>query len=200
MTSSFELLWGTTSLSEEEQSLMKEFLSSSERVRANFLSPSQSSRYVAGRYFARELGAQLLQTEWTSVVPTAHCEKCGMDHGAIHVQGSDLKISLSYSGDRLVAAGTFGQHIGIDIEHGRLADQREIAARSGLLEVSLAQWCEYEAVVKAAGVGITHSFDEVTVINSDGSYVAQLAGLEGRYEMIPATQQEDVVLAVALRL
>lgn len=200
MTSSFELLWGSTSLSEEEQSLMKEFLSPSERVRANFLSPSLSSRYVAGRYWARQLGAQLLHTEWTSVVPHAHCEKCGMDHGAIQVQGSDLMISLSSSGNRLVAAGTFGQYIGIDIEQGRLTDQREIAARTELLEVSLAQWCEYEAVVKAAGVGISHSFDEVTVINSDGCQIAQLAGLEGRYEIFPAIQHEDVVLAVALSL
>lgn len=200
MRGSFELLWGSTSLSEEEQSLMEAALTSSERDRANYLSPAPSRKYVAGRYWARQLGAHMLQTDWTSVVPSAHCGECGMDHGAIQIEGSDLRITLSSSGNRLVVAGSFGHHIGVDIEHGRLEERREIAARSGILEVSLAQWCEYEAVVKAVGVGIALSIDEVTVTNSDGCYTAHLTGFEGRYEIVPATEYEDVVLAVALSL
>jgi phosphopantetheinyl transferase len=121
-----------------------------------------------------------------------------MDHGAINLVGTDLSISLSSTGSRLVAAGIRGHRIGIDIEQGQLEDRREIAVRIGNQDVTLAQWCEYESVVKAAGVGISLSIDEIQFTNIAGRKTACLNGIPDQYEVIPATQHDDVVLAVAL--
>ena len=161
MTNSFVLLWGATSLSEQESEELLPILTSSERDRAASLGDVLSERYLSGRYLARKLGGEILGQEWNSVIPKAHCTECGMDHGVITLEGTDVTISLSSSGGVLVAAGIQGHRIGVDIEQGNLVDTREVAGTTGTHLVSLASWCDYEAVVKAMGVGNALSIDEL---------------------------------------
>lgn len=187
MSESCVLLWGTTVLSEQELAQLEPLLSVSERARADAIGALRSQRYLAGRFLARKLGAQLLGARWTSVIPLAHCLECGMDHGPITIVGTDVHISLSSSGMKLVAAGARGKRIGVDIEQGNLGDTREVAGRSEILQVTLAQWCEYEAVAKAMGLGIALGIDEV-----------DLTGSSKEYDVRQAQQHKDVVLALAL--
>ncbi|AXE55160.1 4'-phosphopantetheinyl transferase superfamily protein [Aurantimicrobium sp. MWH-Uga1] len=187
MSESFVLLWGAISLSEQESDELYPLLTPSERARAASLGHVLSQRYLSGRYLARKLGGDILGQAWTSVIPVAQCSECGMDHGAITLKGTDVHISLSSSGSAVVAAGIRGQHIGVDIEQGNLGDSREVAGKAGTQTVTLGSWCEYEAVVKAMGVGNTVSIDELdpTVISS-------------QYTVHKATQHERFVLAVAV--
>jgi len=187
MSDSFVLLWGATSLSEQESDELYPLLTSSELARAASLGDVLSQRYLSGRYLARKLGGDILGQAWTSVIPVAQCRECGMDHGAITLEGTDVHISLSSSDSAVVAAGIRGQHIGVDIEQGNLEDSREVAGKAGTQIVTLGSWCEYEAVVKAMGVGNVISIDELdpTVISS-------------QYTVHKATQHERFVLAVAV--
>lgn len=121
-----------------------------------------------------------------------------MDHGAIAIRESDLNISLSASGTRIVAAGIQGARIGVDIEQGLLLESREIATRAGVHNVTLAQWCEYEAVVKAAGVGMAVGFDEINFTTSGENVTAHIPGDTTSYMVAPSTQHEEVVLSVAV--
>ena len=187
MSGSVVLLWGTASLSAQESGELSPFLTPSERDRAASLGHATSQRYLSGRYLARKLGEKILGQAWTSVIPVAHCAQCGMDHGPITLKGSDVNISLSSSGSVVVAAGIRSQHIGVDIELGNIGDSREVAGKAGTHTVSLGAWCEYEAVVKAMGVGNAVSIDELdpTVVTS-------------QYKVHNATQHEKFVIAVAV--
>lgn len=187
MSESFDLIWGSTSLSVKESEELLPLLTFSERARAASLGVVLSQRYLSGRYLARKLGGEILGQAWTSVIPVAHCRECGMDHGAITLEGTDVHISLSSSDSALVAVGIRGQHIGVDIEKGNLGDSREVAGKAGTHTVSLGSWCEYEAIVKAMGVGNTVSIDELdpTVVSS-------------QFTLHKATQHEKFVLAVAV--
>lgn len=187
MSDSCVFLWGTTSLSEQESEELFPLLTSSERDRAASLQHALSQRYLSGRYLARKLGGEILGQAWTKLTPVAHCTECGMDHGAITLEGTDVHISLSSSGTILVAAGIRGHLLGVDIELGNIVESREVAGSKGTQTVTLGSWCEYEAVVKAMGVGNVISIDELdpTVISS-------------QYTVHKATQHGEFVLAVAV--
>ena len=187
MTNSFVLLWGATSLSEQESEELLPILTSSERARAASLGDVLSERFLSGRYLARKLGGEILGQAWTSVIPVAHCTECGMNHGAISLEGTDVHISLSSSGSALVAAGIRGRRIGVDIEQGYLGDSREVAGRTGTHSVALGSWCEYEAVVKAMGIGNSLSIDEIDPTETSSQYTVH-----------KATQHKRFVLAVAV--
>lgn len=187
MSDSFVLLWGATSLSEQESDELYPLLTSSERARAASLGHVLSQRYLSGRYLARKVGGQILGQAWTSVIPVAHCCECGMDHGAITLEGTDVHISLSSSGGVVVAAGIRGKQIGVDIEQGNLGDSREVAGRTGTHSVTLGSWCEYEAVVKAMGVGNAVSIDELDPAEVTAQFTVHHAG-----------QHDKLVLAVAV--
>lgn len=187
MSDSFVLLWGATSLSEQESDELYPLLTSSERARAASLGHVLSQRYLSGRYLARKLGGDILGQPWTSVIPRAHCAQCGMDHGAITLEGTDVHISLSSSGGVLVAAGIHGHRIGVDIEQGNLGDLREVAGKTGTHTVTLGSWCEYEAVVKAMGVGNAVSIDELDPAEVSAQFTVHHAG-----------QHDKLVLAVAV--
>jgi phosphopantetheinyl transferase len=188
MSHSFVLLWGTTSLSEQESQDLFPLLTPSELDRVAALGYVPSQRYLSGRYLARKLGGKILGQAWTSLIPVAHCIECGMDHGAITLEGTDVHISLSSSGSALVAAGIRGQLIGVDIEQGNLGDSREVAGRAGTHTVTLGGWCEYEAVVKAMGVGNAVSIDELDPSVVSSQFIVQRA-----------TQHNKFVLAVAVK-
>ena len=187
MTESFVLLWGAITLSEQESEELFPLLTSSERARAATLGDVLSQRYLSGRYLARKLGGDILGQPWTSVIPRAHCAQCGMDHGAITLEGTDVHISLSSSGRVLFAAGIRGHRIGIDIEQGNVGDLREVAGKTGTHTVTLASWCDYEAVVKAMGVGNALSIDEL-----DPDVVS------AQFTLHHARQHDGLVLAVAV--
>lgn len=187
MTDSFVSLWGTTTLTEQESQELMPLLSGSELTRAEAVGRTLSQRYLAGRFLARKLGGEILDQAWTSVIPVAHCSECGMDHGAITIVGTDVHISLSSSGGVLVAVGIRGQHIGVDIEQGNLDDSREVAGRTGTHSVTLASWCEYEAVVKAMGVGNALNIDELDP-----------EAVSAQYTVHRATQHDKLVLAVSV--
>lgn len=187
MPLSYELLWGKTELSEKEREELLPYLSNSERIRVEFLNGLRAERYLAGRLLSRQLGAKLLGTHWSEAIPVAFCHECGMDHGTIMIQGSNVNLSLSSAGEVLVVAGAVGNRIGIDIETGLLQDTRVVAGSLGNLEVTLAHWCEYEAKVKMFGTGIGVEIDTVD------RHIAP-----NEYELHAARQHGDLVLAVAV--
>ena len=187
MSDSFVLLWGATTLSEEELEELFPILTPSERARVASLGHVSAERYLSGRYLARKLGGEILGKAWNAVIPKAHCTECRLDHGAITLEGTDVNISLSSSGGVLVAAGIHGQRIGVDIEEGNLADTREVAGTTGMHIVTLASWCDYEAVVKAMGVGNTLSIDEL-----DSDVVS------AQFTVHHSRQHEELVLSVAV--
>lgn len=184
---SVELLWGTFPINEAQSRELLPLLTRSEQERFDSLGEVRAQRYLAGRYLARKAAGRLLEQDWSSVIPSAQCAECGMDHGPISISGTDINISLSSSGSVVVAAAARGSHIGVDIEKGNLLDLREVAGSYSNHTVTLAQWCEYEASVKVMGVGTVLGIDEL-----------DMKSISQGYEVRSASQVGEYVLALAL--
>jgi 4'-phosphopantetheinyl transferase len=194
----YSLFWGKTQLTHAETTQLEAVLTDSERTRWKSLDGPRAQRYVAGRFLARTLGAEVLQRNWSEVIPQASCDDCGMDHGAISIENSDIHVSLSSSGDDLVAAGARGRLIGVDIEQGNLEELHEVAGDVGNIHIALSRWCEYEAVVKALGAGIHLGIDKVHFEDVPEGFIASTETSTTEFMVGAATQHGKVVLAVAL--
>lgn len=198
--SDYSLYWGKTQLTHAETAELEAVLTDSEVTRWKYLEGPRAQRYLAGRFLARTLGADVLHRNWSEVIPQAICRDCGMDHGAISIVNSDVHVSLSSSGDDLVAAGARGRLVGVDIEQGNLEELYEVAGDAGNMLIALSRWCEYEAVVKALGVGINLGIDKVHFEEVPGGFIASAETSTTEFIVGAATQHEKVVLAVALSL
>jgi len=115
------------------------------------------------------------------------CAACGKPHGKPRVEGSDLELSVSHSGDRIAVAAVRGVPAGVDVEQaGRprrvadlerhvLSDRERAAVTGGSRERDfLVAWTRKEAVTKATGDGLGVSFREV-VLTPPGQPPAVLA-------------------------
>lgn len=95
------------------------------------------------------------------------------------ITDSDFGFSISHAGDFIVCAGGAGCDIGIDIEHVRERDLSlfrdyfspdewiEIRSGSNPLFTFYRLWVRKEAVLKAAGMGITSSMSAIEVLRNE---------------------------------
>ncbi|MDP9388325.1 MAG: 4'-phosphopantetheinyl transferase superfamily protein [Actinomycetota bacterium] len=142
-------------------------------------------RYVAAHALARLVVGRYLAHHPATLRFAARCTTCGGSHGKPHLadQGSDLQLSISHSGDRVVIAVARGVAVGVDVEqvHGFAAEDAladavlsplergvvealPVAARTAAL---LRYWVRKEAVLKATGHGLAVSPASLTVSAPD---------------------------------
>lgn len=190
--------WGPARLSDGRNDELERVLTSGERARASVLSPERASRYMAGRSLVRELAARQLQRTWESTIPQATCSECGGDHGAITIRGSELNVSVAYSGDHAVAFATQGRKVGIDIESGHPSEERQVGVLHSTTSITLQSWCDYEAVIKADGRGIQIDFSDVEISERDGEKYGQVRGSAEIYAFIPLEAPAGVVVSAVI--
>jgi 4'-phosphopantetheinyl transferase len=115
------------------------------------------------------------------------CPHCGEQHGRPRLIGSDLHVSVSHAGDRVVVAACRGAEVGIDVEPVTGLTAAEIAPLAlGDDEVPhavdartvLTYWTRKEAIVKATGDGIEVPLRDVRV--SPPGATPRLLGYPGR--------------------
>ncbi len=142
-----------------------------ERVRAEaFLRPDDRSRFVVGVALLKLAVAHITERPAGSVRIDRRCPSCGGPHGRPRLRETDLQVSVSHSGPRVVVALTGSGPVGIDIE--QRAPERALPAAEHVLAESeplggpedfLTYWCRKESVVKATGDGLQVPFREVVV-------------------------------------
>ncbi|WP_280803149.1 4'-phosphopantetheinyl transferase family protein [Aurantimicrobium minutum] len=173
-------------------------MSQTEESRSLSLPPALAKRYLAGRFYARKLASEILQQDWQNITPAAQCAVCGGDHGAISIRGSDLNVSVAYSGDHAVAFAAHGRKVGIDIESGHPSEERQVGILHSTTSITLQGWCDYEAVVKADGRGILIDFSDVEISERDGEKYGQVRGSAEIYAFIPLEAPAGVVVSAVI--
>jgi 4'-phosphopantetheinyl transferase len=142
-----------------------------ERARAStFLRPDDRSRFVAGVALLKLTVARLTGHPAGSVRVDRRCPLCGRAHGRPRLMDSDLQVSVSHSGSRVVVALTGSGEVGVDIE--QRAVTRALPAVPLVLADSeplsdpedfLTYWCRKESAAKATGEGLQVPFRDVVV-------------------------------------
>lgn len=144
-------------------------------------------RFLTGRTLIRALAGRRLGIEPERIVLDSSCYSCGKPHGKPRVvAGSPLpaapEVSISHSGSLVALAMVDGAPVGIDVEQIRAADVDELAR----LTLSAAErpafqairdndrqgaffryWSRKEAVVKAAGKGMSIALSTLTLSAHD---------------------------------
>ncbi len=184
----------TAPLLGERRSRALDLLTPAERSR--FAADPHPERFLTGRMLLRELVADLTGADPASITVTAACPDCGREHGRPRVDGAF--VSLSHTGDLVVAAGSPTAPVGVDVERrdaaaaGR-ADERLAAIRLVAAGEGLEHWTRVEAVLKADGRGLRVD-PAAVVIRGDR------ASLDGAaYGLTDASDAEHVI-SVAMRL
>ncbi len=145
------------------------------------------NRFLVGCSLAKSVAAGDLGLTAPGITLDRTCADCGKPHGKPRVNGSDLELSVSHSGDRVAVAAFRGASVGVDVEDadGRTRGEKdqEGLERYVLSEAELAAypagpaladprqrlrdflviWTRKEAVTKATGDGLRVPFREVTV-------------------------------------
>lgn len=188
-------MWGSCILSDAERESLEPYLSPRERSRFSALPENLASRYLAGRYLSRQLAASILQQDWSEIIPEAMCPDCEQDHGALSIRATDVNISVSYSNTRAVALAAHGLQIGIDLEQGVPTEKRSV----GSLTLTLQQWCDYEAIVKADGRGIRIELNEVEFTEVAGKRIGRIRDSEQSFELLDIDPVEGFVISAAVR-
>ena len=129
-------------------------------------------RFLVGCSLAKAAVARANHTTATQVRLDRACSQCGKPHGKPHVTGSDVQLSVSHSGDRVVVAVAAATPVGVDVEHVRKASDPEALARYVLADSEregitpgdfFTLWARKEAVTKATGDGLRVPFRDVIV-------------------------------------
>jgi phosphopantetheinyl transferase len=187
-------MWGSCLLTDDEREILEPYLSPRERLRVSTLTENLASRYLAGRYLSRQLGASILRQDWSDIIPEALCPDCEQDHGPLSIQGTDVNISVSYSSDRAVALAARGFHIGVDLEQGEPTEKRSV----GLHTLTLQQWCDYEAVIKADGRGMLIDINDVKISESSGEKRGQVRDRTALYAFVPLEAPAGFVVSAVI--
>ncbi|CAN5277072.1 hypothetical protein BH11ACT3_BH11ACT3_23810 [soil metagenome] len=167
-------------------------LSAAESTRWAGLDPRAAASFLSGRSLLRHLAADLLGVDPAAVPLTARCLDCGREHGRPSIVDSALQVSLSHSGDVVVAAAVWGSPIGVDVEAAAGSTERLDAIEALTGERSLERWTRVESVLKADGRGLRVDPRDV-VMTGD---VAHVVGSSTRYRLHELTIS-GVVASVA---
>ena len=154
-------------LSAEEVARAKSFVT--ERPRRNYAASRAALRSLVGRYLGQP------PREVAIVIDPS---------GKPRLADDDLRFNLAHSGELALVAFTRGCEIGVDVELVRpIARALEIAARNfhpaelaAIRDASAGQlpdtffrcWTRKEAVLKAAGLGLSHPLDAFNTLSRDG--------------------------------
>lgn len=164
-------------LDEESPEQFKEDLSADERARAARLrSPKIQHRFIASRGILRRILGSYLGLEPGQLVFTYGAQGKPALGGA---GDAKLSFNLSHSGSLVVYAVSSGMDVGVDIEQVHLLSDLDATAATILSTPELAElqalppaermhrfftlWTCKEAVLKAAGSGLTHPTKDVHI-------------------------------------
>lgn len=164
--------------------------------------------FVAARVLTQRLVAQASGYPADEVRFSQHCDRCGGPDGRPLIEGSSgLHISWSHARG-WVAAVVSDQPCGIDVEpvsdSGPLfhvltfeeqQEVRSVPAGSGQSRAFLRLWVRKEALVKAAGTGLSEpaALAQLDVRADDVAYADQ------HWQLTDLTTPSDVVAAIAVR-
>ena len=166
--------------------------------------PSDARRTLAGRAALRLLVASRVGAPASSaadIVVDRTCLTCGEQHGRPRVDG--LSVSTSSAGDRvLVAVADAKVEVGVDVElvpdalfEGfddfalHPAERRSLPGGPGLVLGRIGSWVEKEAVLKAAGIGLTTPLEDLLVSPApEDRVVPSSVEMIGAWEWRPVVQ------------
>ncbi|QWF81789.1 4'-phosphopantetheinyl transferase family protein [Amycolatopsis sp. CA-230715] len=146
-----------------------EFLDEAERGRHTaYRMELDKRRFLTGRVLSKTIAGERLGRDPKSISFDATCTDCGKQHGPPSVPGSELKLSISHSGDRIGLAVTEATPVGLDVESRRKADDSLIEYTLTPPEVEAIHkvpasekemvffqyWTRKEALMKATGKGL----------------------------------------------
>lgn len=172
--------------------------------------PSDARRTLAGRAALRLVVAARVGAPASSaadVVVDRTCLTCGVPHGRPRVDG--LSVSSSSAGDRvLVAVAGAEVEVGVDVElvPDELFDgfddfalhpseRRTLPDGPGRISTRITSWVEKEAVLKAAGIGLTTPLEDLLVAPAPADRVVPPS-----VEMIGAWEWRPVVQTASRQL
>jgi 4'-phosphopantetheinyl transferase len=147
------------------------FFDATERERfASYRLDADRQRFAVGCALAKSVVAQLTGEP---VTLDRECPDCGKSHGKPKVVGADVELSVSHSGDMVVAA-VAGAPCGVDVE--QIGGRMDVSgmARFVLAESEHADdepeflrlWTRKEAVTKATGDGLRVPFSKVVLADA----------------------------------
>ncbi|MGK2949883.1 MAG: 4'-phosphopantetheinyl transferase family protein [Acidimicrobiales bacterium] len=176
-------------------------LTAEERDRLDrFARSDDRDRFRSAHVLARTVVAERLGIEVSDVSLGAECTTCGGPHGQPVIAepaAPGLHLSLAHAG-QLVVVALAGQPVGVDVEPSGAAslDVASLALspreHQHLLQLPEARqadvltrwWVRKEAVVKAAGLGLTVDLGTVEVTPPPGApRPVRWAGHPGRYRL-----------------
>jgi 4'-phosphopantetheinyl transferase len=185
--------------------------------RERLLRPADRHRMTVAYALARLVLAAHLGTDPEGIRFERTCLHCAGPHGKPQITGSELRFSLSHSGDRVAFAVTRGVEVGVDVEELRptldldgLADtvlaEKEASELAGMaadarLRAFLTYWTRKEAVLKATGEGLQVPLNALTVTGLDAP--PQLAawigrpGASARFQLHDLTPGDGYLAALA---
>jgi 4'-phosphopantetheinyl transferase len=171
-----------------------------------FRREADRARFTVGSTIVRMLAGAALGVPPETVVLDRSCSGCGRPHHVPRVPGSNLRFSVSHSGDTVVVAATQQARVGVDVEaldprHGvdelarPLLGPAESPAFRGLTpedrhRAFFTIWCRKEAVLKALGVGLQVPLPAVTVTAAQDP--ARLLAYDPDPALVPEIQLWDL--------
>lgn len=152
----------------------RDVLSAPEKGRlAAYRDQAAALRFLTGRLLLRAVLGAMLDAPARAVPLDATCGRCGAPHGKprLAMARPPAEASLAHAGDRVAVAVTHSAAVGVDVEPvnrprtgpavlAAALAERERAAVSSLPEprqpwALMTYWTRKEAVLKAAGLGLT---------------------------------------------
>jgi 4'-phosphopantetheinyl transferase len=134
---------------------------------AGYRRDEDRQRFLVGCSLAKTIAGSLTGQDPARVSFDRTCPQCGKPHGKPRLNGGDLELSVSHSGDRIAVAAMTGNPVGVDVEEIRDTHDRESLARYVMAESETGDlfvaWTRKEAVTKATGDGLRVSFKEVVL-------------------------------------
>ena len=132
------------------------------------------------------------------------CERCGRPHGRPRIDGYDVHVSISHSGER-VGVAVAGAPVGVDVEQIRPVSLADLAPHTlGPDEPApdhagfFTYWARKESAVKATGDGLSVPLAQVRVSRPDQP--ARLLAYPGRPELVATMHDLDAGAGYAAAL